>query len=270
MLSDLLRVVDQSKNRNNMSICYHLVNYLVDNQVNSADELKHLEDQYFGFASNSDRADEAFYDLWTDVDRSRLAKLSAETIEKLFRYRDKYLAAVDIEEQYYCLLQLYAELKQELVFPYQAFMLIQNAHLCEAMEDYLREGYPITNPLLAEIRKHAKGNDLPTVFSFYAYIECVGITTVDALMERESMCFSSNDPQRQLSSCYYTLLGDQAHFEEFDQNQMGEFIDLQDRYNKTADLNEKYSCIIRLYNMLGWEMCLPHRAFSLICNEQLN
>lgn len=121
-MNSLLKNINEHKEKNNISVCYHLYNFIIQHKINSEEELKIAEDKMF--LTNDIRVrNDIKYNSYL-ADRTHLEKLDANDIAELVKYEDLYEKETNefIKTKY--LILIYEINEWEMYFPYIVYKLI--------------------------------------------------------------------------------------------------------------------------------------------------
>lgn len=126
-MNNLLKNINEHKEKNDISVCYHLYNYIIQHKINSEEDLKMMEDNMFDTENVKIRNDIKFNSYVMDTTHHE--KLDANDIAKLVEYEDLYEKENDefIKTKYIIL--IYELNEWELFFPYTAYKLIMEDRL---------------------------------------------------------------------------------------------------------------------------------------------
>ena len=121
-MNSLLKSINAHKEKNNISVCYHLYKYIMQHKIESEEELKRAEDNMFTTDDIRIR-NEINYNSYV-ADKTHFEKLDANDIAKLVDYEDLYEIETNelIKTKY--LILIYEINEWELYFPYTAYQLI--------------------------------------------------------------------------------------------------------------------------------------------------
>lgn len=121
-MNSLLKNINEHKENNNISVCYHLYNYIIQHKIESEEELKKLEDNMFDTDDIKTRNEIKYNSYITDT--THLEKLDANDLAKLVKYEDLYETETNelIKTKY--LILIYEINEWELFFPYTAYQLV--------------------------------------------------------------------------------------------------------------------------------------------------
>lgn len=121
-MNSLLKNINDHKENSNISVCYHLYNYIIQHKIESEEELKKLEDNMFDTDDIKIRNEIKYNSYITDT--THLEKLDANDLAKLVKYEDLYETETNelIKTKY--LILIYEINEWELFFPYTAYQLI--------------------------------------------------------------------------------------------------------------------------------------------------
>lgn len=123
-MNDLLKNINEHKEKNNISVCYHLYNFIVQHKINSELDLKNAENNLYSTDDAKVRND-IKYNAYIS-DKTHLEKLDANDIAELVKYEDLYITEINdlIKTKY--LILIYEINEWEMIFPYTAYKLIVN------------------------------------------------------------------------------------------------------------------------------------------------
>lgn len=121
-MNNLLKNINEHKEKNNVSVCYHLYNLIVKHKINTEENLMDLENKLH-ITDDIKVRNKLKYNAYIS-DTTHLEKLDANDIAELVKYEDLYLAeSNDIMKTKYLIL-IYEINEWEMVFPYTAYKLI--------------------------------------------------------------------------------------------------------------------------------------------------
>ena len=121
-MNNLLKNINEHKEKNNISVCYHLYNFIIQHKAESEEELKKLEDKMFNTNDIKIRNEIKYNSYVTDI--THLEKLDANDIAKLVKYEDLYENETNELMKTKYLILIYEINEWELFFPYTAYQLI--------------------------------------------------------------------------------------------------------------------------------------------------
>ena len=121
-MNDLLQNINKHKEKNDISVCYHLYNYILARNIDSEDDLKKAEDAMFLTDDIRTRNELKYYSY--AIDPTHLEKLDMNEIAKLVKYDDLYSNASKEQDKTKYLILMYEIMGWELYFPYSAYRLI--------------------------------------------------------------------------------------------------------------------------------------------------
>lgn len=121
-MNNLLKNINEHKEKNNISVCYHLYNFIIQHKAESEEELKKLEDKMFNTNDIKIRNEIKYNSYVTDI--THLEKLDANDITKLVKYEDLYENETNELMKTKYLILIYEINEWELFFPYTAYQLI--------------------------------------------------------------------------------------------------------------------------------------------------
>ena len=121
-MNPLLKKINEHKEKNNISVCYHLYAIILQHNINTEEELLNLENKLHITDEIKVRNEIKYNAFLSDI--THFEKLDANDLAKLERYEDLYLAeSNDVMKTKYLIL-IYEINEWEMVFPYTAYKLI--------------------------------------------------------------------------------------------------------------------------------------------------
>ena len=121
-MNNLLKNINEHKEKNNISVCYHLYNFIIQHKAESEEELKKIEDKMFNTNDIKIRNEIKYNSYVTDI--THLEKLDANDIAKLVKYEDLYENETNELMKTKYLILIYEINEWELFFPYTSYQLI--------------------------------------------------------------------------------------------------------------------------------------------------
>ena len=121
-MNELLKLINEHKEKNNISVCYRLYNFIINNNINSELELKTIEDRMFNTDDKKIRNDIKYKSYL--MDSTHLEKLDSNDIAKLVKYEDLYIESDINEDKTKFLILIYEINEWEMCFPYTTYKLI--------------------------------------------------------------------------------------------------------------------------------------------------
>lgn len=119
---ELLKNLDIHKEKNDLSVCFKLCNYIIDNNINSESELKEKEDSNFSTADLKQRNIIRFNEFL--MDRTHLETYDQNVIYELELLRKEIESNDDELYKTRCLIKIHTIIDWEFIFPYTAYKLI--------------------------------------------------------------------------------------------------------------------------------------------------
>ena len=122
-MNELLKVINEHKDKNNISICYKLYNFILDNDIKTDEELHKIENDRYQIADIKIRNEIKYNSYLSDLTHHE--KIDANDRKKLVEYEKSYEKEKnDILKSKYIIL-IYELNNWDLVFPYIAYKLIE-------------------------------------------------------------------------------------------------------------------------------------------------
>lgn len=119
---ELLKNLDIHKEKNDLSVCFKLCNYIIDNNINSELELKEKEDSNFSTIDLKQRNLIRFNEFLRD--RTHLENYDQNVIYELEQLRKEIESSNDELYKTKCLIKIHTIIGWEFIFPYTAYKLI--------------------------------------------------------------------------------------------------------------------------------------------------
>ncbi len=121
-MNNLLKNINEHKEKNNISVCYHLYNFIDEHNINTEEELMDFENKLH-ITNDIKIRNKLKYDAYVS-DITHLEKLDENAIAELVKYEDLYLTEIDDVMKIKYLILIYEINEWEMVFPYAAYKLI--------------------------------------------------------------------------------------------------------------------------------------------------
>ena len=110
-------------NNDNTLIIDTLVSVIIENNINSLDELKKLEDSYFDSSlSLKEKIEVSYQEMVRDI--YKFDNMSNDDINKLDELKSKYLKSFNVEEKIVLIIKIYELLHYQMMFPFCCYSLI--------------------------------------------------------------------------------------------------------------------------------------------------
>ena len=110
-------------NNDNTLIIDTLVSVIIENNINSLDELKVLEDSYHDSnLSLKEKIDVSYQEMVRDI--YKFDNMSNDDINKLDELKSKYLKSFNVEEKIVLIIKIYELLHYQMMFPFCTYSLI--------------------------------------------------------------------------------------------------------------------------------------------------
>ena len=110
-------------NNDNTLIIDTLVSVIIENNINSLDELKKLEDSYFDSSlSLKEKIEVSYQEMVRDI--YKFDNMSNDDINKLDELKSKYLESFNVEEKIVLIIKIYELLHYQMMFPFCTYSLI--------------------------------------------------------------------------------------------------------------------------------------------------
>ncbi|MBQ4032043.1 MAG: hypothetical protein II625_09845 [Bacilli bacterium] len=130
MMKELIKNIIDHKNSNDPKVCFFLMEYLKNNEVESAEDLKTLEDKYFTILDPSgdkkltdlEIVERLYEDYENDYDD--YMSCSVDNKKELDKLNEEFLTTDDLEKKFINLIKMYTILDWDLALPYHTYNYI--------------------------------------------------------------------------------------------------------------------------------------------------
>ncbi len=126
-MNELLQMINTHKDKNDITICYVLFNYILHNKISSVQKLKEYEDSHFDTEDMNERIQKCYHSFLLDT--THLDELDTYEKTDLLDYRDLFEETKDMDVRLKCIIHMYHILKWDFMFPYQTYRLIMEDKL---------------------------------------------------------------------------------------------------------------------------------------------
>ena len=126
------------------------------------------------------------------------------------------------------------------------------------------------NKLLCLINDHKTTNDIKICFQLYEYIKENEINSIDELKKCENRNFFTEDLKQRNEILYFAYITDNTHLDKYDQNIYSKLNELNDKYLSLEDEGQKAITLIKIYNIIHWQLKYPYIAFCAIIKDEMN
>ena len=129
-MKELIKNIIDHKDSNDPKVCFFLMEYIKNHEVESLEDLKQREDNYFTILDPSgdkkltdlEIVERLYEDYENDYDD--YMSCSVDNKNKLDRLNEEYLTTDDLEKKFIYLIKMYTILDWDLVLPYHAYNYI--------------------------------------------------------------------------------------------------------------------------------------------------
>lgn len=122
-MNELLKTINEHKDKNNISVCYRLYNFIDQNNIKTEEELYKIENSIFTTTNITKRNEIKFNSYLADLTHHE--RLDANDKAKVIKYAESYKKETnDILKTKYIIL-IYELIKWELPYPYITYKLIE-------------------------------------------------------------------------------------------------------------------------------------------------
>lgn len=124
---ELLKNIDEHKDKNDILVCYELCNYIIKNNIKSEEDLKEKEYKNFNTEDLNQINTIKYNEYLKDI--THLENFDQNIISKLVQIEDEYESSTDELIKCKCIIKIYSLINWEFYFPYTAYKLIINDKL---------------------------------------------------------------------------------------------------------------------------------------------
>ena len=95
------------------------------------------------------------------------------------------------------------------------------------------------------------------------------ISSLEELRDLEDKYFSSDDMDNKIKYLYDEMIKDTCKFDNLDSKQIDLYDEMKDKFNTSKSMAEKLVLIIKMYELLNYQLKLPYGCYCLIVSERL-
>jgi hypothetical protein len=126
-MKELIDNIYQHKNSNSPKICFFMMEYIRNRNINSLEELRKKEEGSYTLVNGKKYTDLEIVDLLYeayDNDYDDYMACSLDDKNRLDELNEQFLNTDDMDTKFICLIKMYNILDWDLVLPYHAYMYI--------------------------------------------------------------------------------------------------------------------------------------------------
>lgn len=127
MMKELIDNIFQHKNGNSPKICFYLIEYIKNRNINSVEELFKKEDGSYTLVNGRKYTDLEIVDLLYeayDNDYDDYMACSEDDKDTLDELNEQFLNTDDLDTKFICLIKMFSILDWDIVLPYRTYMYI--------------------------------------------------------------------------------------------------------------------------------------------------
>ena len=95
------------------------------------------------------------------------------------------------------------------------------------------------------------------------------ISSLEELRDLEDKYFPSDDMDNKIKYLYDEMIKDSYKFDNLDSKQIDLYDEMKDKFINSKSMAEKLVLIIKMYELLNYQLKLPYGCYCLIVSERL-